>query len=168
VGEEEVGVERGVEPEEADVAAGIHGARARGDLQPEAGAVCIGTEMAMTLRARACRVHRLHRDVHQGRAATGALQEGRRPGHRERLMPQLMQATRRMSPALAWRSVYTSGRPQIEAALDAGRARSRCRQNTATAAGGDHEQRCEQQGHPGVAREVAEEPAAVWDTAMPR
>jgi len=91
VGEEVLRVEAGVEPEEADMAAGTHGAHALRDRHAEPEGRVHGHRDGDQLRARdLVGVEGLHRHVHHRGPVAQALEEGRRPRHRERLMPELV------------------------------------------------------------------------------
>jgi hypothetical protein len=85
------GVERGVEAEEAEVRARVlrAGARRHFHAQAQRG-VHRHRERDDPGPRQLLRVHRLDRDVHQRGPVPGALQEGGRPGHRERLVAQLV------------------------------------------------------------------------------
>ena len=90
-GQQMVGVERGVEPVEGDVAAGVDGPHALGDDDPETERRVHRHRDGHELRARdALGVERVDRHVDHRRRIAGTLEERGRPGDREGLVAELV------------------------------------------------------------------------------
>jgi hypothetical protein len=91
IGEEVVGVQARVEPEEAHVAAGVRRADARGDAEADAERGVHRHRDGGHARGRgAGAVERVHGDVEQRRPVPARLQRGGGPGHAQRLVTQLV------------------------------------------------------------------------------